>query len=198
MEEVYKKCIEDYEVSNVGNIRKLLKNGSYKIINCSIQNGGYKYFQLNRNNKRCNYLIHHLVAEHFIGIRPDGLVIDHIDRNKLNNNKENLRYISQLENMRNTDKYISEFPPDTENRKEKISKKYRDENRDDILKKHKEYYIKNKEKMLEYSKNKKIDIECSKCKIIRTTSYNNYNHLKRNGIDNNLCKRCSSIKNLPN
>ena len=95
--EEWKKCFEDYEISNFGNCRK---NG--KIIKGSIQNRGYRYFQLNRKNKRKNMLFHHLVAEQFIGERPEGLVIDHIDRNKLNNNVSNLRYVSYQENIQNS------------------------------------------------------------------------------------------------
>jgi hypothetical protein len=198
MEEEYKKCIEDYEISNVGNVRRLLKNGSYTILKCSIQNKGYKYFQIKRNNKSKNYLIHQLVAEYFIGPRPENLDIDHIDRNKLNNKLENLRYVSHLENMRNTHRYVSQFPPDTEDRQQKVCKKYREEHKEELTKKKKEYYEKNKEKINNEENGKKRDIECSKCKIIRTISYSNYNHLKRNGLETNLCKRCSCINNLPN
>ena len=100
MEEVYKKCIEDYEISNFGNCKI-----NDKIIKGSVNNRGYRYFQLTRNGKRLNYLFHHMVAYQFLGERPDDKVIDHIDRNKLNNNVSNLRYITQDENMRNTHNY---------------------------------------------------------------------------------------------
>jgi hypothetical protein len=102
--EEYKKCFEDYEISNFGNLRR-----DGVVINGSIQNRGYRYFQTNRKGKRKNYLFHHLVAEQFIGLRPDGLVIDHIDRNKLNNNVSNLRYISFAENIRNSDIYRNDI-----------------------------------------------------------------------------------------
>jgi hypothetical protein len=104
MTEEWKICFENYEISNFGNCRRY---GS-EIKGC-IQNRGYKYFQVQRDGKRINKLFHHLVAEQFIGERPDGLVIDHIDRNKLNNNVNNLRYISHAENLQNTDKYRSDI-----------------------------------------------------------------------------------------
>ena len=52
----------------------------------SVQSRGYRYFQLGRDGVRTNYLFHHLVASAFLGERPPGLVVDHIDRDKLNNN----------------------------------------------------------------------------------------------------------------
>jgi hypothetical protein len=104
--EEWKFAIENYEVSNFGNIRK---NG--KSIKGSITNrgGGYKYLQLQRDGKRKNILFHHLVAKLFIGERPQGMVIDHIDRNSLNNNVNNLRYITQLENSHNTSIYRTDI-----------------------------------------------------------------------------------------
>jgi len=118
--EEWKIAIETYEISNFGNCRKKLKNGNYITINGSLQSTPasktikYRYFQLQRDGKRTNYLFHHLVAYQFIGDRPEGLVIDHIDRNPLNNHISNLRYITQKENTCNTCKYrvdITETDP---------------------------------------------------------------------------------------
>lgn len=44
--------------------------------------------------------VHSLVAEAFLGPRPEGYDIDHIDGNKTNNTAENLRYVTHTENMR--------------------------------------------------------------------------------------------------
>lgn len=118
--EEWKFSIENYEVSNCGNIRR---NG--KSIDGSITNhgGGYKYFQLQRDGKRKNILFHHLVAKLFIGERPEGMVIDHIDRNSLNNNVNNLRYITQLENSHNTSTYRADIlTSDKRERKNIISR----------------------------------------------------------------------------
>ena len=118
--EEWKTAFEDYEISNLGNCRR---NGN--IIHGSIQNSGYKYFQVQRDAKRINKLFHHLVAEMFIGERPDGLVIDHIDQNKLNNNVNNLRYVTQKENCENHKRYRSDI--ETKDKKERrriFSKEY--------------------------------------------------------------------------
>ena len=105
--EEFRMFKDNYEVSNLGNVRRKLLNGHYKEVKGSIlkTGGGYRYYQTNRGGKRKNTLFHHMVAHCFIGERPEGLVIDHIDRNSLNNNVNNLRYITQLENCRNTDRY---------------------------------------------------------------------------------------------
>jgi len=46
--------------------------------------------------------LHQLVAEVFIGEKPAGKIIDHIDRNKTNNHFSNLRYATISENWHNT------------------------------------------------------------------------------------------------
>lgn len=104
--EEFKNCFENYEISNFGNIRRKMKNGEYKNLKCSISNMGYKYIQIKRDGKRLNLLIHQLVAKDFLGDKDNNeYVIDHIDRNKLNNHVENLRYVSHKDNIRNSTSY---------------------------------------------------------------------------------------------
>jgi hypothetical protein len=102
--EIWKPCFEDYQVSNLGNVRR---NG--KVLKCSRHSAGYRYFQLQRSDRRVNYMVHHLVAQQFIGERPKGLIIDHLDRNRTNNNVDNLRYTTYKENSINSSTYRSEI-----------------------------------------------------------------------------------------
>lgn len=48
------------------------------------------------------YSVHNLVAETFIGPIPEGMEVDHIDRDPTNNAVCNLRICTHKENMRNT------------------------------------------------------------------------------------------------
>lgn len=150
MAEEYRKAFENYEISNFGNIRRLLKDGTYKPLNCSVNNRGYKYIQTKRKNSRRNYLIHHLVMYAFKGARKDNLVIDHIDRNKLNNCIDNLRYVTHRQNLQNTDKYLVHITEqDPKKRKQIYKKEYGEKNKDMIRKKKRNYYRKNRKSFLQ-------------------------------------------------
>ena len=50
-------------------------------------------------SKRQRIALHVLVAITFLGPRPNGLVIAHLDGDKTNNSVENLKYVSQRENI---------------------------------------------------------------------------------------------------
>lgn len=89
----------NYQVSNLGRVRHI------HIIKSRTSNNGYLRASLSRGVGAAKaaplgFTIHGLVAGAFIGERPQGLVINHIDGNKLNNRPENLEYITQGENHR--------------------------------------------------------------------------------------------------
>ena len=90
-----------YEVSNTGLVRSLPRNTtSGKILGQRLINVGYYVVRFSENGRPINKFVHTLVAEAFIGPRPEGLVIDHIDGNPKNNHVSNLEYVTQKENMR--------------------------------------------------------------------------------------------------
>ena len=89
-----------YQISNLGNIKSLKRNGE-RIMNPSIgKTKGYLRVNLFKESKRKSLYIHQLVAIAFLGHKPNGnkLVVDHIDNNKTNNKLENLQVISSREN----------------------------------------------------------------------------------------------------
>lgn len=56
------------------------------------------YFKAKINNR--GVILHHVIAELYLGKRPDGLVINHKDCNKTNNHPDNLEYVTIAENIR--------------------------------------------------------------------------------------------------
>ena len=55
------------------------------------------------NAKIIRVMIHRVVAECWLGDIPDGMEVDHIDRNPHNNDYRNLRYVTKSEQMKNRD-----------------------------------------------------------------------------------------------
>lgn len=90
MKEIWKSMkimLDKYEISSSGRIR----NAKTLIILKSYKSDGYSRIRT-FNNKA--YYIHRLVAIHFID-NPNTLpTVDHIDRNRSNNNVQNLRWAS--------------------------------------------------------------------------------------------------------
>jgi len=61
------------------------------------------YLSVKMNNKTVP--IHYLVSKFILGERSDGLVVNHIDGNKLNNTPTNLEYVSIAENIKHSIKH---------------------------------------------------------------------------------------------
>ena len=59
----------------------------------------YSRVTLSVDGKYLDRYVHQMVAETYLGKRPDGLVIDHVNGNHLNNNATNLEYVTRTENI---------------------------------------------------------------------------------------------------
>ncbi|RLC88856.1 MAG: hypothetical protein DRJ03_01050 [Chloroflexi bacterium] len=88
----------DYEASDrgmirnkhTGRIRKLYPNRHHGYLQCA----------LSRNGKSYNKEVHVIIARTFLGPRPKGKEINHIDGIKTHNQASNLKYTSRSENMK--------------------------------------------------------------------------------------------------
>lgn len=84
----------NYEVSDQGQVKNIKTQRMLKPYD-----KGNGYLEVLLNGEKL--YVHKLVAEYFVD-NPDGLkMVDHIDRNPQNNKKDNLRYVTHSQNMRN-------------------------------------------------------------------------------------------------
>lgn len=91
-----------YEVSNLGNIVSLNYNrtGKRQLMKPVDTNGYLTIYLYDNDGYRTRQKVHRLVAFAFVkNPKPEEyLIVDHIDRNKLNNKADNLRWVNYSEN----------------------------------------------------------------------------------------------------
>src|SRR5438445_1765950 len=94
-----------YEISNKGRCRRIAawKRGMHGqlpyVLNPGTR-GRYLIVLLHSDGVKQVRSVSELVAEAFIGPRPPGMQINHIDGNRRNNSAENLEYVTCAENIR--------------------------------------------------------------------------------------------------
>lgn len=87
---------ELYEVSNLGRIRN---KKTKKIKKQRLGNIDYKTVALSKKGKTYIKTVHRLVLNSFVGTNDKSLTVNHKDHNKLNNNLDNLEYMTHEENI---------------------------------------------------------------------------------------------------
>ena len=85
-----------YEISTLGNVRSVYRYK--KVLKPMLSNTGYYRVDLFKDKKRRQFSVHRLVANAFIDHSIDKNVVNHIDENKLNNNVNNLEWVTNREN----------------------------------------------------------------------------------------------------
>ena len=103
-----------YQVSVRGNVRSLDRidargyNRKGKPMRYSLTaKGGYRQVSLCKGGKIKCYTVHKLVALTFIGPRPEGMDIDHWDKDPSNNKLCNLNYMTHADNIYRSKKNMS-------------------------------------------------------------------------------------------
>lgn len=91
---IYNNIATNYEVSNLGRI----KNKKNNYIKTNKINGCYESINLHFGGRIKTMRVHRLVALVFIPNPDNKNYVDHIDEDKLNNNKNNLRWVTIKEN----------------------------------------------------------------------------------------------------
>ena len=103
MNEQWKPCMVGYEVSDAGNVRRSehgRKTYAGRPLKASLMTIGYLSVAPTVDGKNSRRYVHDLVAAAFLGPKPAGASVNHIDGIKTNNAASSLEYVSHAENMR--------------------------------------------------------------------------------------------------
>ena len=92
-------CYINYQVSNCGRVRHA-KTG--KMLATCKHKGGYLYSTLSQGGKSTKLYVHRLVAKEFLDNPDDKGFVDHINHNRSDNTVTNLRWVTRVENNKNT------------------------------------------------------------------------------------------------
>ncbi len=101
-----------YQISNLGRVKSL--RGKQKILSQLVNRDGYYIVRIRKNKKRKEYFVHRLMAMCFIEYKNNykyledekdktfnmrGLTVNHIDKNRLNNDIKNLEWCTPRYNI---------------------------------------------------------------------------------------------------
>ena len=93
--------IQDYPNYMIYEDGRVYNKNSNRFLKPSTNNRGYLTVCLSNNGKHKMMSIHRLIALYYIPNPENKSYVDHIDRNKQNNNIENLRWVTTRENSSN-------------------------------------------------------------------------------------------------
>lgn len=102
-EEWLSSVVDNYEISSAGRVRRSAPGRcTYvgRVKKLTAGQNGYLVAGVTIHGSPGKKYVHEMVACAFIGPRPDGAVINHIDGDKHNNHVSNLDYVTHAENMR--------------------------------------------------------------------------------------------------
>lgn len=153
------KAIPGYENYIIYDNGEIYNKVSGHFLKGSIGENGYKYFRLSKNNKKKMFYCHRLVAEAFLNNDQNLPVVNHIDGNKLNNNVNNLEWVTYSENTKAWHDKASVFRRPTEY--------YTDDLEGEEWKPYSNYYVSNYGRVRHIEKNNllKPSLTCGYWKV---------------------------------
>lgn len=154
MKQIYN--YDNYMIDENGNVFNKTTN---KYLKGSIGENGYKYYRLSQNNHKKMYYAHRLVAEHFLNNPNNFPIVNHIDGNKLNNNINNLEWVTYSENTK--------YWKDNSNTIRRQTEYYQEDLPNEIWKEFENYYVSSLGRIRHKGKNNllKPSITCGYYKI---------------------------------
>ncbi|QXN70808.1 putative HNH endonuclease [Bacillus phage vB_BspH_TimeGriffin] len=87
---------EGYAISNTGKVKN---KSTGKILKTWVNNSGYECIKINTKKVKFRDTIHRIVAKAFCVGYKEGLVVNHIDTNRLNNHASNLEWMTYKESI---------------------------------------------------------------------------------------------------
>ena len=93
----------NYSIYNDGRVWSRNRGGHF--LKQTKDSHGYPKVGLSQDGKQTTRLVAHLVAEAFIGLRPNGCCVCHCDGNPTNSRLDNLRYDTLAENQKDRNKH---------------------------------------------------------------------------------------------
>ena len=97
MEEEIWKIIEEYPIYDVSNFGNIRNNKTNYVMKLQKNYSGYMKISLKKEDKSYNCIVHRLVAKTFIPNPYNKPTVNHIDRDKTNNNVFNLEWATMSE-----------------------------------------------------------------------------------------------------
>ena len=101
--EVWKQTsYENYYISSKGRVFSIPRRGGGGLLKCHTNVYGYDVFSITVNSYTKHLLLHVMLAKAFIPNPQNLPIVDHIDRNRKNNDISNLRWVSPSVNALNS------------------------------------------------------------------------------------------------
>jgi hypothetical protein len=107
MKEIWKKIpnFSGYEASNLGRLRSLnyKRSGKIKVLKPTQSSDGYmKTVLIDDKGEYRSWTVHLFVMMAFIGVKPEGLEVNHKNGDKTDNRVDNLEYVTHKYNVQHS------------------------------------------------------------------------------------------------